>query len=210
MSRPYLTGQRYTTDPNNAYDDSAGDDGAFKQHLINELFKVLSPIPLSFKVQFHPKIKSHPFLGPHLLHFIVRPPALSGRGIIDRAFQLAVSFNFTVRKGCAVQVFSPVRGQVDVLIAMNSVGYNPPKLPTRREHNWTRGDLNQLDPDVALGQGAGDIIFDVAEASAPLLGGLLGGPLDLAKVEAVLESGVITDVYDPLPEVDVLGTLAQF
>jgi hypothetical protein len=200
-SRPYLSGQRYTTDTSNIYDDSSGDDGAFKGHLINELLKVLSPIPLSFKVQFHPKIKSHPFLGPQLFHFIIRPPALSVRPAnLANRFQLAVSFKFTVRQGCAVQVFSPVRGQVDVLVAMNHVGYTAPKLPVRNDHSWSRGDLN------SLWSGIGDTISNIADILGGWLATLVGGPLNLAKWIAVVESGVNTDIYDPLPEVDLLGT----
>jgi hypothetical protein len=200
-SRPYLVGQRYTTDTSNIYDDSGGDDGAFKGHLINEALKVLSPIPLSFKVQFHPKIKSHPFLGPQFFHFIIRPPALSGRtAVLANSFRLAVSFKFTVRQGCAVQVFSAVRGQVDVLVAMNHLGYTAPKLPVRNDHSWSRGELNSLH------SGIGDTISNIGDILGGLLATLVGGPLNLAKWIAVVESGVNTDVYDPLPEVDLLGT----
>jgi hypothetical protein len=199
-SRPYLPGQRYTTDQNSAYDDSAGDDGAFKGHLFNELGKVLLP-PLSFKVSFHNKIKSHPFLGTHLLHFIVRPPPLSGHviGGVRPPMDLAVSFNFTVRKGVAVEVTSLASGQVDVLIAMNSLEYNPPPLPPRQDQNWTRGDLNLVGPKTGvLNMGAGDLIFNVAE--------LLLGALN-PEVILVLDSGVICDLYDGPAGVTVLETL---
>lgn len=201
MSRPYLTGQRFCKDPNNAYDDTNDDDGAFKDHLIKELVNVLIPL-LSEQVHFYSKIKSHPFLGAHLFHFIVRPPALPALGrVVAETLQMEISFNFWVRQGCAVQIISPTRGQVDVLIAMNDQGYMPPKLPTRQETTWRIDDLNQVY------SGAGDLVFAAADSSLGLLATLLGGPINLARVEAILNAnGVITDIYSAVPEFNILGT----
>jgi hypothetical protein len=101
-SRPYLVGQRFTLNTDQIY-DSAGDDGAVLEHFAKEYTKIHTG--LSFQVSAHPKIKSHPFRGVHLLRIKVRPPALEGPGIpgVMRP-RLAVSLQFTVRSGCAVQV----------------------------------------------------------------------------------------------------------
>ena len=123
-SRPFLVGQTYCLDPKNAYKDGVDDDGGFWDHLLKECVKVIGPpvinifgIGESWKIEAHPKIKSHPFQGVHLLHFVVRPPvpapsnAHGHLGAIDSPLspttKLEVSYQFTVKKGCAVQVFVP-------------------------------------------------------------------------------------------------------
>ena len=98
-SRPYLVGQKYTTDTGNIYNDTAADDGPFWDHMLNEVEKVAVPfpnIPKSLKVEAHPKIKSRPFNGKYQLHLIVRPPPLP---IDPGPGRVVVSFRFTVRTG---------------------------------------------------------------------------------------------------------------
>src|SRR6266545_3726989 len=103
-SRPYLAGQRFTLDTDQIYNDSAEDDGPASAHFAKEFAKISTPVvPVSLQVEAHQKIKSHPFRGAHLLHIKVRPPAPEGgRPIGGLRPRLAVSFQFTVRSGCAV------------------------------------------------------------------------------------------------------------
>jgi hypothetical protein len=194
-SRPYLVGQRFTVETDKIYDDRAEDDGPLFKHLIKELLKVASPIPLSLLVEAHPKIKSHPFLGAHLLHIKVRPPALTGLPTITASKRLAVSFQFTVRTGCAVQVSSSSTDTVDVFISLSHGGYIPPPLPHRNAKRYSRQELDALSP------GVGNQILE-GEA-VTLFAGALGGPANAAQVAAILSRGIETDEYDPLPQIDI-------
>jgi hypothetical protein len=198
-SRPYLVGQRFTLNTDEIYDDSAGDDGAALAHLAKEFAKISAPIPLSLLVQAHPKIKSRPFRGVHLLHLKVRPPAQQGgRAIGHSTPRLAVSFQFTVRSGCAVQVSSSSADTVDIWISLSDAGYTPPPLPHRNEHDWKREEV------FAMGEKYG-FVFEAFEEGSPLLAAFLGlAPgLNVAVARAILEQGIRSDVYDPLPGVDI-------
>jgi hypothetical protein len=198
-SRPYLVGQRFTLDTEKIYDDSAGDDGPASLHLAKEFAKISTPVPLSYLVQAHPKIKSHPFRGVHLLHIQVRPPAPEGgRPIRGSRPRLAVSFQFTVRSGCAVQVSSSSPDTVDVFISLSDAGYTPPPLPHRNEHDWKREEF------FAMGQKYG-FVFEALEEGGPLLGFFLGlvPGINAVVARAILERGIRSDVYDPLPGVDI-------
>jgi hypothetical protein len=214
MSRPFLVGQTYCLDPKNAYQDGVDDDGGYWDHLLKELVKVIGPpvinilgIGESWKVEAHPKIKSYPFKGVQILHFIVRPPppiTTPGHihigpitGTQPSHVRLEVSYQFTVRSGCAVQVMSTAEGQVDVIVVLNSAGYNPPQLPNRRDRNYSRQELD------CLSKGTGTKILEL-DALMTALGLLTGGPVDAVKVAAVLSTGIKTDEYDSLPEVNIL------
>ena len=113
MSRPYLAGQRYTVDLNDAYKDEAKDDGPFFKHIVHELANVI--LLKSRRVEAHPKIKSFPFRGTYRLHIIVRPP----KPPVSRDYRLAVSFQFTVRNGCDVQATSTLNDTIDVFNPIN-------------------------------------------------------------------------------------------
>jgi hypothetical protein len=219
-SRPYLVGQTFTTEITNIYEDTAGDDGHFYVHFLKELGKVNTVVPvlglplLSTFVEAHPKIKSHPFLGAHLLHFVVKPPPLpqpatpgrhvpAGRVGLDLAIaprrRLAVSFQFTVRTGCAVQVVSTTTDSVDVIIALSHAGYTPPPLPHRTDRTYSRAELAKLDPK------AGTAYLD-----AELLSGaahlVLGGPVSAGVVAGILNRGIKTDEYAALKNIDILAS----
>jgi hypothetical protein len=200
MSRPFLPAQRYTVDLKDAYNDKAEDDGPLASHLKNEIAKVIGVpilgIPLSGMVEAHPKIKSLPFRGAHLFRVVIRPPILSSREAL-LPHQLVVSFQFTIRSGCAVQVISINKDSIGVLINLSEVGYTPFSLPKQTERTYSR---EQLD---SLSRGAGGAIFDV-EAVASGIALLLGGPVDTAKVALILERGIKTSEYARVPEVDVL------
>jgi len=191
-SRPYLASQIYTTDQSTAYNDAAADDGTFFRHLLKEIGKVIGVpilgIPESVLVEAHPKIKDHPFRGAHLLHLVIRPPSPANPLL---AQQLSVSFHFTVRKGCAVQVTSSARDTIDVFIALSDGGYHPPPLPARSEKTYSRQELD------ALSKGAGTQILEL-DAIAGALALATAGAVNTAKVELILGRGIKTDTYAPV------------
>ncbi len=136
-SRPYLTGQTFGR-PETVYEDGVDDDGAFYAHMMNEVTKASELRSLSLEA--HPKIKQKPFRDVQSFHFIVAPPAQpappvrSGTGLnILHRYGLNISFHFTVRNGCAVEVTSD--GQVvNVYVSMNGTSYtpSPSSRPNRR------------------------------------------------------------------------------
>jgi hypothetical protein len=196
-SRPYLVGQKFTTDLSSIYDDRAGDDGHFVRHFLNEIGKVNTG--RSHLVEAHPKIKSHPFLGAHLLHFVIRPSSSKpggGNGEVG-TFRLATSFHFTVRSGCAVQVASSTSDSVDVFVSLSHAGYVPPALPNRRGHRYSREELTKLNRDVGPAYLEGEAISVAAQL-------FLGGVIGAAAVGLILERGIETDDYDAPKPVNIL------
>jgi|GEM_PF-4551365 len=196
-SRPHLVSQRFTTDLKTIYDDTAGDDGPFVTHLLTEVGKansIILAIPTeSVQVEAHPKIKSHPFLGANLVRFVVRPPTAGGhRGPGGGAVplqHLAVSFQFTVRSGCAVQVISS--DSVDVFVALSSAGYTPPPLPKRNDQKWHKDELRNLDPEAASAYTDAEWISALYQLLNPL-----GSILNIPTAEKILSKGIKTDEYD--------------
>jgi hypothetical protein len=116
-----------------------------------------------------------------------------------------------VRISCVVAV-KPVKGQDDaVLVTVDlreSAGrrqYQPPRLPSRREETYSTDELDLLSP------GAGSQIAfgeDLIEAGIAIVGGLAisswFGFAYAAYVRFILGRGMKTDVFDPLPDIDVL------
>jgi len=193
-SRPYLASQVYTTDLNKIYNDAAGDDGTFFAHLVKEIAKVVEH--RSLLVEAHPKIKDHPFQGAHLLRLVIRPPSPASSLV---AQQLSVSFHFTVRNGCAVQVTSSATDTIDVFIALSDGGYHPPPLPARSGKRYSRDELD------ALSAGSGTQILK-GEALATAASFLTGGLVSVGEVALVLRRGIETDTYTPVSgAVDVLS-----
>lgn len=193
-SRPYLVGQRFTTDTGTVYDDSVADDGPFVPHMVSEVVKVhetLLGIPISsIQVEAHPKIKSNPFLGAYEFHLFVKPPAPSpvvGHG------PLAVAFQFVVRQGCTVTVKAAPDDTVELVITMDSENYAPPALPARTERTWSREELGKLDPNAADGYLKAEEWGFVLHAA---LGTPLGGIEGAALATAILTRGILTDEYD--------------
>jgi len=187
-SRAYLVSQRFTTDTDTIYDDTAGDDGPFVDHMVNEVIKVDSFRSLS--VEAHPKIKSFPFDGKREAHFIVKPPPPPNPFI--NPGRLYVSYQFTVRSGCSVTVTPGALGAIEVVITLDQDGYTPPALPTRKGRSWPRDELDELR------DGTGTQILEV-EALAGVIEYLLTGPLGAIAVEVILEilgnGGIETDEY---------------
>jgi hypothetical protein len=193
MSRPYLAGQMYAVDPDNAYIDAIDDDGPFFSHLVNELANVI--LLESRRIEAHPKVKSFPFKGAYRLHIIVRPP----RRPASPHDRLTVSFQFTVRSGCSVHVTSTSHDRIDVLISLDDAQYTPPDLPGRKECVYHRDELDKL----SSGSGIKILILEaltIAVASrVPFVGWALA-----AYVVYIFSRGIKTDLYDSLPEIDVL------
>jgi len=194
MSRPYLPGQHYAVDPANVYLDSVDDDGPFLSHLVNELVKVITL--RSRMVEAHPKIKSAPFEGSYKFTVKVRPPTRP-RG----AYRLAVSFQFTMRDGCSVEVTAADSETVEVIVTLDSRKYTPPKLLTRNSCVYSKDELNALSP----GTGTDILAIDVI---APLVGALLpfGGLWLAIYIEYILQRGFKVDAYDAIPEINVLDS----
>lgn len=171
-SRPYLVGQTFG-DPGTIYEDGVDDDGALLPHMYNEVRD--ATLNLSVKVEAHCKIKSRPFLGAHQMHIIVRPPAPPAAADVaaaqvppaaelqghpsalefqaippprpDPALTLSISFNFTIRNGCLMQV-STDGDAVHVNISLDDTTYTPPPLPQRNEQYLTQADIVALEPEV--------------------------------------------------------------
>jgi hypothetical protein len=195
MSRPFLPGQTYTVDVDDAYQDAAGDDGSFQVHMVRELLRVVTL--QSRRVEAHPKIKSHPFRGSHQLHTIVRlPPPRPDTG----ESRLVISFQFTGRTGCTVQVSPMARDTVDVAIAFSGAEFVAPRLPDRKEREYGIRELETL----ASGGGVGLLAVDaLATAVASVIGGFVG----LERLVAlILRRGIRTDEYDALPEINILDS----
>jgi hypothetical protein len=187
-SRPYLVSQRFTTDTSKAYDDNAPADGPFVPHIANEIRKVNEFS--SLRIEAHPKIKSFPFRGDNLAHFIIRPPPQARTIVHPPLGRLHVSFQFTVRTGCSVQVISTSSGSVDVFIVMNHAGYTPPFLPKRNDRSWSKSELEDLNSR------AGDA-YRWGEGISAVIQGVLGtGVIGIAVVEAILNRDILSDQYD--------------
>lgn len=206
-SRPFLVSHRYTTDTDTIFDDSGPDDGPFVSHFVNELIKVnetILGIPLaSTMIEAHPKIMSKPFAGTYSAHFVVRPPLLHLRhGTVVQPDRLMVSFQFTVRNGCRVQVTSSGLDSVDVVISLNSDNYNTPQRPDRRERTWTPDDLAALQPDI--GSKIGDAAYGSALVQVLGPGTIIGSLV----VDGIIQRGIKTDEYDvdEIRNVNILDT----
>ena len=196
MSRPYLPGQHYAVDPANAYLDSVDDDGPFLSHLVNELVKVITL--RSRMVEAHPKIKSAPFEGSYQFTVKVRPPARP-RG----AYRLAVSFQFTVRDGCSVEVYGGgqrnSRGDRHARFGQIYSAATPHASQLRIFEGRAQRRCRQGPARIFS---AIDIVAPPGGRAASHLGGLW-----LAiYIEYILQRGFKVDAYDPIPEIDVLDS----
>ena len=204
-SRPFLVANTFTTDQGKVYDDNASDDGTLFTHLLKEVAKAnenILGVPVgSVLVEAHPKIKSFPFRGVHLMHFLVRPPAPPPThfGQLPGLRHLEVSFRFTVRSGCAVQVTASAADTIDVFVVMNQVGYKPPHLPPNSGRRWSREELARLDPEAGSAYLGAEIVSGALQL-------LTGGVLSAGVVELILSRGLQTDAYASLNDaVDILS-----
>jgi hypothetical protein len=195
MSRPYLGGQTFTTNLDTRYVDGVDDDGPLYEHAKSELFKVLTVA--STMIEIYPKIRSKPFRGSHHAQFVVRPPG----GRPASGGEAVVSYRFTVRTPCRVMV-EPLDDEavlvtVDLRERAERMEYQSPRLPPRREETYSTDELDLLSP------GAGDQI-GVGERLIEGLLALLIGVIPAYYIRLILNRGMKTDVFESLPEIDVL------
>jgi hypothetical protein len=110
-----------------------------------------------------------------------------------------VSFQFTVRDGCQVQVTSSAAETIDVIVTLEAGKYSPPQLPTRRDCVYSRDELDKLSPGIGT-----DIL--AIDFLAPLVATYLHYyiPFLAAYVQLILQRGIKLDAYDRLSEVNVL------
>jgi hypothetical protein len=196
MSRPFLAGQTFSTNLATRYVDHVDDGGPLYERAKSELFKVLSIVGSSM-IEIYPKVKEKPFQGSHRAQFVVRPPGErppSGGAVV-------VSYRFTVRTPCRVVVEAlgdeGALVTIDLLEGDGRRAYRPPQLPSRREETYSTDELDLLSP------GAGDRIA----AGERLIEGLIAVFVNLVAagyIRYILGRGMKTDVFDPLPEIDVL------
>jgi len=202
MSRPYLSGQTYTNNLDTQYVDGVDDDGPLFHHAILELIKVLLLVP-SHMIEMHPKIKSKPFRGSHHAQFLIRPPGpppASGA-------ELVVSYRFTVRTPCLVEVKPSGRDAVLVTVDLSDGSeYQSPKLPPRHEETYSTDELDLLSPGAGSELAFGELLIEVAVAViVDLLVGIAAIGVGLALyIKIILGRGMKTDIFDPLPDIDVL------
>jgi len=203
MSRPYLSGQTFTTNLDTRYQDGVDDDGPllsplFSSHAFKELVGVLTFG--SGMIEMHPKIKSKPFRGSHQAQFVVRPP---GRPPAPGA-ELLVSYRFTVRTPCLVAV-APIMimGRVAAQVTVDfrerdpRREFRPPDLPPRHDETYSTDELN------LLSSGSGDTIA-FWDGVIEVLVAFFVSVAFAGYIRYILGQGVKTDIFDPLPGIDVL------
>lgn len=202
ISRPYLSGQTYTTELGTRYRDGVDDDGTllsphFSSHAFNELVKVLTF--RSTQIEMHSKIKQKPFRGNHSAVFTVRPPGPRPRPDA----QLLVSYRFNVRAPCQVRLqLNRARDGVEVRVDLLEHGadgraYDAPPLPVSRSENYSTGQLDRLSSGsggaIALGEAL------IGFASLVFISGIYA-----LYLKAIFDNGIETDVFDPQPQFDIL------
>jgi hypothetical protein len=191
-SRPYLVGQMFVpgNQTDQIYEDQPTGDGAFFDHFLHELENAAGD---SLRIEAHPKIKQLPFHGVQQFTVVV------GTTQIDPIplGHLNVSFHFTVRGGCTVQVLPNDASSVRVVFSLNNPGYTPPPLPTRNDLSFSVSDINNL-------ASAGFWTKLIEGLSAAYILGL--GEALLAKALLVAARGFLSDRYDALPPVDFRDT----
>jgi len=112
-----------------------------------------------------------------------------------------VSFQFTVRAGCSVEVSAADNETVGVIVRLDSRKYTPPPLLPRHSCVYSKDELNALSP----GTGTDILAIDIL---APLVGAAIsfGGLWLSIYIEYILQRGFKVDAYDPIPEIDILNS----
>jgi hypothetical protein len=199
MSRPFLSGQTYTTNLDTRYQDGVDDDGPllsphFSSHAFKELIRVLTFG--SGMLEAHPKIKSKPFRGSHQAQFVVKapgPPPAAGA-------ELLVSYRFTIRTPCSVTIQPDRSDREAVLVTIDLQEYpagQSPKLPANHGETYSTDELDLLSPGAGSTLGLGESIIEVLVALFVNFG--LGLYMKL-----ILDRGIKADIFDPLPDIDIL------
>ncbi len=197
-SRPYLVSEKYTTSVDEIYDDEAGDDGLFLEHMIKEVGKISSTIG-SLTLEAHPKIKSKPFNTSHLHSFTVKPTTAASERLASS--KLVVSFHFTVRTGCTIEITTSGNDGIFVGIALNPNSYTAPPLPQRSHPQLNQSDIEKLDSKRGSQYLAAEILLPLAS--------LVINPISVANLEQALLRGIKTDAYEAPVQVDFNETANQ-
>ena len=97
-------------------------------------------------LEAHPKNSSKPFTDTHFFRLNVRPPdtpAVARHGDLGGVPAETVEVSFPVPLPDGVGVAGARNGDhVELLIALNSLNYNPPPLPDRQTEVWDKDRLN--------------------------------------------------------------------
>ncbi len=190
ISRPYLSGQTFTTNLATRDQDHVDDDGSLISHATSELHNVLEG--RSSQLEVHSKIKGQPFCGDHSATFLIGAPG--PRPGPDA--QLLVSYRFDIRTPCRVRLTPRVDAngiEVKIDLSMGRGGremYQVPELPASRTETYSTDRLN------LLSQGAGDEIGwiqSLIEIFTPVVG---------PWAKYVFDKGIETDVFDSQPQFD--------
>ena len=114
---------------------------------------------------------------------------------------LSVSFQFTVRTGCAVEVIQTEPDTAEVFITFGHAPFSPP-LPPRRERTWSKDELAAINSEATAAFLGVELISGLIQAISPLHGSVVGA----AVVEEILSRGIKTDEYDtgPLRNINTL------
>lgn len=114
---------------------------------------------------------------------------------------LNVSFQFTVRTGCAVEVVQTEPDTAEVFITFGHAPFSPP-LPPRRERTWSKDELAAIDSAAATALLGVELISGLIQTISPEHGSVIGA----AVVEEILGRGIKTTEYDtgPLRDINIL------
>jgi hypothetical protein len=166
-SRPYTVSQQWS-------------EGNFIDHLLAEVAKVettILGIPLSTRVEAHPKVFTTPYDGRPFIKLLVQPPPQKHVGAVTVPQRLMVSFHFTHRAGVAIQVFDAGHGAVGIIIVLGDL--NPATLPRKHDLTVQWSELGDKYSYVIDALQIADILtLDIASA-------------------LILNRGILTDIYDP-------------
>lgn len=181
-SRPYQAAQKFT-------------DGSSKnlclQDYVENISETLSDIVA------YPPIFPKPFDGIHLVSFVVRPPVPTpppAKSVVLGPAHLACSYSFTTNKACGVQVQQSISdpNAVEVMLALNSVGYPTLPEPPSTKVNWSIDNLMKQIP-----AGASALTKFFTDVVSTYQGAVHGGNLQVR-------------TYNPLPAPDVTTHAVPF
>jgi hypothetical protein len=123
------------------------------------------------------------------MQLVVRPPAPTNP-LVARG-PLGVAFQFTVRRGCTVEVGPGDGDSINLVITMTSDDYRPPPLPRRHERTWSVDQLRAIKKEAADAIRIAEVVSAGAQVLNPL-SGIIGA----ATTIAIFERGIVTDEYD--------------
>jgi hypothetical protein len=197
VSRPYTVSQEF-------------DEGNFVDHLLAEIVKVetlILGLPLSWRVEAHPKVFTTPYQGRPYVKLLVQPPPRR-IGVIDRPARLMVNFHFTHRTGVALRVFDAGKGAVGIIIVFGDLNPAPLQQPYDQIVQWSDlgfwyaffadllGIANPVS-EIILNLGIVTDSYLAPSASSPLDNQNVAGPVVIDELKP--EAGLSEDDSQPFP-----------